>query len=127
MMKCRTALLALLLLLICSISANANPTVKFGKVTVSGGAIVVPGTVALDKGDTWIGAGFYCTDTTSKQIYPGVINLPMGNPTAGGAAVPFTGGYSILPKGTYTYTVKISYSTGGMNNIQNSGSGFTVP
>ena len=94
---------------------------------MSGGAVTVTGTVAIDKGDTWVGAGFYVTDRTSKQIFPGTINLSMGNPTPGGAAVPYTGLYSILPTGNYQYTVTMSSSAGGVTTKLKSSGGFTVP
>ena len=115
---------ALLLLLICTVTANANPTIQVNKVAVNGGVCTVTGTVSIAKGDTFQGSGFYVTNTKTAVIYNGVSNLPAGPPTAGGAAVAITGTSPMLPNGAYTYSLYVFYN-GGI--LQKASAGFSVP
>ena len=143
-MKSRIPVLALILLLVCTVSTNAlasiDNEIPISKVTihaaasldangptVKDGICTVTGTVSIAKGDTFIGIGFSATDNNTLIVYPGVINLPKGPLTPGGAAVAFTGTSMMLVKGNYTFTVMVYYNDGTTIKTQENSSPFTVP
>jgi hypothetical protein len=113
-MKTKIGLCTVFILLLGSSRVMAAGTTDILATPAGGrGQITVSGSVSIDSNvQKWNGVSVTAKDA-NNNVYQGFVTLPKGNPTPGGAAVPFTATIPNLPAGTYTVTSSQSYLNKG--------------